>query len=315
MKFIQDISIDSLPEGIREGVLKAGDLALEKPWVSACAVVALPIVVVVGKKLVSKIPVFKYGHVDNLKDTVNRFENEVAKDEEHDPRRNFYARTVQTYYNLVTDFYEWGWGRSFHFAPRYKDETFEASITRYEHKVAACLNLAGRTFDRIPHVLDVGCGIGGPMRAIARFFGYKVHITGINITPEHIARGKRHNERLGARNCDFLQADFNQLPVPDNSIDGAYDFEALCHSADLARTFREIFRVLKPGGRFVTAHYCCTDKWDPNNPEHVAIMRQFDNLIGTFSFGRTQDVVRRTFEQAGFRVLSSENVFAPENGK
>ena len=46
------------------------------------------------------------------------------------------------FYNLITDIYEYAWGESFHFAPRHKNESFEASIARHEHylaqKLGAC---------------------------------------------------------------------------------------------------------------------------------------------------------------------------------
>ncbi|CAN0539371.1 unnamed protein product, partial [Scytosiphon promiscuus] len=42
-----------------------------------------------------------------------------------------------SFYNLVTDFYEYGWGQSFHFAPRQKNETFRESIRRAEYVLAS----------------------------------------------------------------------------------------------------------------------------------------------------------------------------------
>lgn len=44
---------------------------------------------------------------------------------------------MPSFYNLVTDFYEWGWGQSFHFAPRRKGETFRESIRRAEYLLAS----------------------------------------------------------------------------------------------------------------------------------------------------------------------------------
>ena len=57
---------------------------------------------------------------------------------------------------MVTSFYRWGWGESFHFAHRWAGETFGESIKRYEYALAATLGLRGG--DR---VLDAGCGVGG----------------------------------------------------------------------------------------------------------------------------------------------------------
>ncbi|KAK8962640.1 Cycloartenol-C-24-methyltransferase [Platanthera guangdongensis] len=74
---------------------------------------------------------------------------------------------VNKYYDLTTSFYEFGWGESFHFAPRWKGESLKESIKRHEHFLALQLGLK-----RGMKVLDVGCGIGGPLREISRFRQY-----------------------------------------------------------------------------------------------------------------------------------------------
>lgn len=80
---------------------------------------------------------------------------------------------VNSFYTLVTDFYEYGWGDSFHFANRFIGESHKESLRRAEYFLASKLNLGEES-----KCLDIGCGIGGPMRAIARFSG--AEITGIN---------------------------------------------------------------------------------------------------------------------------------------
>ena len=52
-----------------------------------------------------------------------------------------YKEFGDLYYDLVTDFYEYGWGRSFHFAPRVPGESFEASLARHERYLAQVLEL------------------------------------------------------------------------------------------------------------------------------------------------------------------------------
>ena len=59
---------------------------------------------------------------------------------------------INHYYDLATDFYEYGWGTSFHFATQGADEGFEASIARHEHYLALKMKL-----DRGMRVLDIGC--------------------------------------------------------------------------------------------------------------------------------------------------------------
>ncbi len=53
--------------------------------------------------------------------------------------RGDHNKLVNLYYDLVTDFYEYGWGRSFHFAPRVPGESFRASLARHEHYLAHVL--------------------------------------------------------------------------------------------------------------------------------------------------------------------------------
>ena len=79
-------------------------------------------------------------------------------------RKEKYGLMVTNFYNLVTDFYEYGWGESFHFAPRFPKETYDQSIARHEFYIALRLGMKPGM-----KVLDVGCGVGGPARAIARF--------------------------------------------------------------------------------------------------------------------------------------------------
>lgn len=89
-------------------------------------------------------------------------------------RNQSYTTLVNAYYELATLFYEWGWGQSFHFAYMLKGETFKQSIARHEYYLAGRLGVGINS-----KVLDVGCGIGGPMRNIARFT--RANVTGVTL--------------------------------------------------------------------------------------------------------------------------------------
>ena len=94
-----------------------------------------------------------------------------------------YKEFGDLYYDLVTDFYEYGWGRSFHFAPRVPGESFEASLARHERYLAQVLGLGPGMV-----VADLGCGVGGPLLEIARFSGSK--IVGVNSNAYQIERAR-----------------------------------------------------------------------------------------------------------------------------
>ena len=77
---------------------------------------------------------------------------------------------------------------------------------------------------------DLGCGVGGPLREIARFTRAK--ITGVNNNEYQIKRGQKKNAALGIDWCNYQKADFMNLPFEDNEMDAAYAIEATCHAPD-----------------------------------------------------------------------------------
>ena len=89
-------------------------------------------------------------------------------------RNESYTTLVNAYYELATLFYEWGWGQCFHFAYQLPGETFKQAIARHEYYVAGRLGVSAGD-----KVLDCGCGIGGPMRNIAKFTN--AQITGVTL--------------------------------------------------------------------------------------------------------------------------------------
>jgi len=106
-------------------------------------------------------------------------------------RESDYATLVDSYYDLATDFYEWGWGSSFHFATRQAHESFRESILRHEHYLAGKLGVKPGE-----HILDCGCGIGGPARNIHRFSGAK--ITAVTLNQSQVNRGNVLCRKEGA---------------------------------------------------------------------------------------------------------------------
>ena len=175
------------------------------------------------------------------------------------------SEIVKLYYDLVTDFYEYGWGKSFHFAPRTPGETFKASLVRHEHRLADALELKeGMT------VADLGCGIGGSMLEIAHHSSAK--IVGVNNNSYQLNRARRYAEQVGLSHLvEFMECDFLNVDAPDESFDAIYAIEATCCAPDKMSIYGEILRLLKPGARFAVYEYCMTDRFDPENPRHLKI--------------------------------------------
>jgi len=151
------------------------------------------------------------------------------------------------------------------------------------------------------HALDVGCGVGGPMRNIARFSGSKV--TGANISDYQISVGNKRNKEVYLENqCELIKADFMNLPMPDNTFDGAYAIEATCHAPDKVGVFAEVYRVLKPGACFACLDWCVTPKYDADNKVHRAIREGIEVGNGLPVLATTESVVAAA-KKAGFEII------------
>jgi SAM-dependent methyltransferase len=153
-------------------------------------------------------------------------------------------------------------------------------------------------------VLELGCGRGFNLLRLARRNTSSMFV-GIDLTPWHVraARlaGRRH------RNLDIRYGDFHRLPFADASFDLVFSVEAICHATDVYEVVREVRRVLRPGGRFVSI-----DPWrspgfnalDEAARTSVRIVEAAFILPNVQEFDRWLD---RTVE-IGFEQVSSEDV-------
>eukprot|EP00934_Nitzschia_sp_Nitz4_P005693 Nitzschia sp. Nitz4//scaffold34_size148208//64461//65765//NITZ4_002978-RA/size148208-augustus-gene-0.73-mRNA-1//-1//CDS//3329548789//5683//frame0 len=217
-------------------------------------------------------------------------------------RNSQYKKLVNAYYDLATVFYEWGWGPSFHFHSRFPFESFWEGTRRHEYQLAAHLNVT-----RAGHVLDVGCGIGGPMRNIARFLGCKA--TGVTLNPYQVDRGNELCARDAtiADTTKLVQGDFMHLPFEKETFDAAYAIEATCHAPDRVGVYKQVYDVLKPGSRFVLYEWCMTDKYDPNNARHQQLKKKIEEGNGLPDI-TTCDECYKAMEAAGFTMIEAYDV-------
>jgi MPBQ/MSBQ methyltransferase len=113
---------------------------------------------------------------------------------------------------------------------------------------AATLELAqAASVDSTKRVLDVGSGVGGTSRCLAREFGCRV--TGIDLTDEYCRTAAMLSERIGlAELIDYRQGDATNLPFSDASFDIVWTEHVAMNIPDKPKLYREMHRVLKPGG-------------------------------------------------------------------
>jgi SAM-dependent methyltransferase len=98
-------------------------------------------------------------------------------------------------------------------------------------------------------VADLGSGAGIDCLLAARRVGPTGRVIGIDMTDEMIARAQENAARAGLGNVEFHQGEIEALPLPDASVDVVLSNCVLALVPDKARAFREIARVLRPGGR------------------------------------------------------------------
>lgn len=112
-------------------------------------------------------------------------------------------------------------------------------------------------------VLDVGCGIGGSARILARDYGFDV--LGISISPSQVRRATELTPE--GLSCRFAVMDALALDLPEASIDAVWSVEASPHMPDKQRYADELLRVLRPGGRLSVAD------WNRRDPSDGSLSR------------------------------------------
>jgi len=155
------------------------------------------------------------------------------------------------------------------------------------------------------HVLDVGCGSGGPALFLAREVGCRV--TGVDVNEAGIQAGLSLVRRAGLEErVHFRRADVREtLPFSDETFDAIVCMDAICHMPDRRRLFDEWRRVLRKGGRMLYT-----------DPVVVTGLISKDDLAtrsstGYFEFCPT-GVNEQLIREAGFELTRTEDVTANE---
>ncbi len=190
------------------------------------------------------------------------------------------ARSYQSSETVATSYDEWTqdgilefyWGEHIHLGhygspPRRKD--FLEAKADFVHEMVKWGGL-----DKLPRgttVLDVGCGIGGSTRILAK--DYSFDVTGVTISPKQVQRAQELTPQDVT--AKFQVDDALALSFPDNSFDVVWSIEAGPHMPDKAKYAQEMIRVLKPGGILVVADWNQRDdRQKPLNFWEKPVMRQ-----------------------------------------
>ncbi|MPZ34006.1 MAG: methyltransferase domain-containing protein [Rhodospirillales bacterium] len=149
------------------------------------------------------------------------------------------------------------------------------------------------------HLLDIGCGIGGPSRFFARERGCRV--TGIDLTEDYVRTAEALSRRVGLdAQVAYRQASAVALPFADAAFDGAYMIHVGMNVADKAALFAGVRRVVKQGGTFALFDIMKTGDGELSYPVPWA-------TVSETSFVASPAEYRRGLEAAGFAIVGERN--------
>ena len=169
------------------------------------------------------------------------------------------VETARSYYNShdADRFYATVWGGEDIHVGLYEHDTdtiFEASRKTVQ-KMASMV----KDFGPSTRVLDIGSGYGGSARYLLDHYG--CHVGCLNLSEVQNARNRDLNAR---RKCSLainvVDGSFEQIPMPDDSVDVVWSQDAILHSGNREKVLEEVKRVLATGGQFIFT--------DPMQSEH-----------------------------------------------
>ena len=145
-------------------------------------------------------------------------------------------------------------------------------------------------------VLDLGSGAGVDVFLASRLVGPGGRVIGVDMTPAMVAKARANAERGGFRNVSFLEGRLESLPVEDGSVDAATSNCVINLVPDKRVVFRELARVLRPGGRAVLSDIVLSGAL----PEAVA--KDVDAYVGCIAGAAIREEYLAMVREAGFAV-------------
>lgn len=214
------------------------------------------------------------------------------------------ARTAETYYDdkAADAFYFTIWGGEDIHVGLYETTR---DIRQASHLTVERMRGLAAPVTEDTKVLDIGAGYGGSARVLAREHGCEV--VALNISE---IQNERNRELTRTQRLDHLvrvvHGSYEDIPAPEDQFDLVWSQDAILHSGHKRRVFEEVFRVLKPGGRFIFTDPMQADAIeDPALLQPVLDRLHLDNMG---SFGRYRRLARETGFTEGRQIDLTANL-------
>ena len=150
-------------------------------------------------------------------------------------------------------------------------------------------------------VLDLGAGGGFDVFIASRNVGPTGRAIGVDMTPEMLTKARRnlhtYRERSGLDNVEFRLGEIEHLPVPDHSVDVVISNCVINLSPDKAQVWREICRVLKPGGRVAVSDLALL------KPLPADVLTMVEALVGCVAGAALVSDTERMAREAGLTEI------------
>jgi arsenite methyltransferase len=155
-------------------------------------------------------------------------------------------------------------------------------------------------------VLDLGSGGGIDCFLAAKKVGEAGQVIGVDMTPQMIDRARTNQAKVGVKNVEFRLGEIEHLPVEDGLVDVVISNCVINLSPDKDQVFREIFRVLKPGGRVAVSDIVTQGELPDIIKQNLAAW------AGCISGAVDVDVYTRAMEAAGLVGIVITPVYLPD---
>ncbi len=213
----------------------------------------------------------------------------------------FTESEIENYYDATRSHYSYFWKLNEHHSLHYgywdaSIKNFSDALVRINEVMAERAGICDGV-----RILDAGCGEGGSVAWLAAHF--KVDATGITLSRKQMLTG---NDLLRRNNLNgqIEVQNFTQTNFPDQHFDVVWSIESVCHAENKREYLKEMFRILKPGGKIILADFFV------RNELNVSEQKSMDNWSHAWAVPAFESMERFSdfAKEVGFNNIEVQDI-------